>query len=120
MLLLVSAIAAAASYWLIFRPARDLSPEPGEVLIVGPLQVNLADGHYLRIALALQMTTEVADEVDGSKALDATISLYSGKPLSAVSQPKQRAELKNELTTAILELYAGELMDVYFTEFVTQ
>ncbi len=119
-LLVVAAMATAASYWFILRPAPDPAPELGEVLVVGPLQVNLSNGHYLRIALALQMTADVADEVDGSRALDATISHYSGKPLAAVSQPKQRAQLKTELTEEILDLYEGELMDVYFTEFVTQ
>ena len=33
---------------------------------------------------------------------------------------KSRDALKSELKERILELYEGELMDIYFTEFVTQ
>ena len=41
-------------------------------------------------------------------------------PVDEVASTKSRDTLKSELKERILELYEGELMDIYFTEFVTQ
>ncbi len=97
-----------------------MAPEPGEVVALEPIQVNLADGHYLRVAIALQATLDVEEEIDGSRALDAAIEVFSGLPVDEVANTKSRNTLKSELKERILELYEGQLMDIYFTEFVTQ
>ena len=120
LLLLAGVVVIGTAGWFVLRPTPEPAPQPGEVVTLDPLQVNLAAGHYLRVALALQMTTEVAEEVDGSRAMDAVIDHYSGKPVAAVTEPQRRAELKSELKEKVLKLYGGELIDVYFTEFVTQ
>ncbi|WP_121253508.1 flagellar basal body-associated FliL family protein [Nocardioides ferulae] len=113
-------VVAAAGYWFFLRPApAEAEPVPGEVITLEPIQINLAEGHYLKVGIALQLTAD-ADELDGSKALDATIALFSGLPLDEVSLPKQRAELKDELGSHLEEAYHGDVMEVYYTEFVTQ
>ena len=56
-------------------------------------------GHYLRLGLALQLTTE-AHEVDGSKALDATIDLFSGRTTASLSRPERRDELRRSSSTS--------------------
>ena len=62
-----------------------------------PIQINLADGHYLRIGIALQLTAD-AHEADGSKALDATIDLFSGQSTTPTCRSRGSAsELKEEL-----------------------
>ena len=114
------ALTGGAAYWFVLRPTPEAAPEPGEVVALEPIQVNLADGRYLRVAIALQATLDVEEEVDGSRALDATIDVFSGLPLNEVAEAKSRDVLKAELKERILELYEGELMDIYFTEFVTQ
>lgn len=106
-------------YYQFFMPKPDKPPEPGEVVTLEPIQINLADEHYLRVGLALQLTTK-AHEADGSKALDAAINLFSGLPMEKVNNPKHRKELKTELEHELVELYEKEVMGVYFTEFVTQ
>ncbi|UMG92257.1 flagellar basal body-associated FliL family protein [Nocardioides sp. TF02-7] len=117
---LALASVAAAGYWFVLRPAANPAPpEPGEVLPLEPIQVNLAAGHYLRIGIALQLTADAA-EPDGSRALDATIGAFSGLPLSKVDEDAERSETKKQLTADIVEMYDGEVMDLYFVEFVTQ
>lgn len=96
------------------------APEPGEVQTLEPLQLNLAAGRYLRVGIALQLTTDVKDEVDGSKALDAAIGVFSGLSIAAVEQLEQRDSLKRELEKELGQRYEGDVMGVYFTEFVTQ
>jgi flagellar FliL protein len=114
------ALAAAAAWYFLLRPAPAPSaPLPGEVVPLEPIQVNLADGHYLKIAIALQ-AVEGAHEIDGSKALDATIETFSNRPLSSVLSSRNREKLRAELTKEVEHLYEEEVMDVYLTEFVTQ
>lgn len=105
-------------YWFT-KPKPAGPPKPGEVVKLEPIQINLAAAHYLRIGIALQLTTS-AHEADGSKALDATIGVFSGLPMAEVNDPKKRIELKKELEHELAELYEKEVMGVYFTEYVTQ
>jgi flagellar protein FliL len=118
---LVLAVSGAA-YWFFLKPAPDkhAEPEPGAVVLLDPIQVNLAAGHYLKVGVALQASAEAGEEIDGSKALDSTIELFSGQPMEDVTLAEDRAKLKRKLLHDLDERYEGEIIDVYFTEFVTQ
>jgi flagellar FliL protein len=116
---LVVLLAAGAGYWFFLRPGGVEEPKAGEILALEPTQINLSSGHYLRLGIALQLV-EGAHEVDGSKALDAAIDLFSGRPVAEVSKADQRKHLKEKLNEQLDEAYEGEVMRVYFTEFVTQ
>lgn len=85
-----------------------------------PIYVNLADGHFLKLGIALQGTDKATKELDGSKALDAAISVFSGKDMAKVSDDATRTEMKKALATEVIDLYEDEVMDIYFTEFVMQ
>ncbi len=116
----VLALIGGAAYWFLLRgSSAPKAPEPGEVVTLEPIQVNLTGGHYLRVGLALQMTAE-AHEADGSKALDSTISLFTGRSVEELADAKERHKLKDELTEELHHSYHDEVMEVYFTEFVTQ
>lgn len=121
-IVVVLLLLGGGAYWKFLGPASASEPEepvPGEVVALDPIQLNLSAANYLSIGIALQLTEE-AYEVDGSKALDATIELFSGRPLTEVTDEKKRYALKKKLTKEIEELYEGKVMKVYFTEFVTQ
>lgn len=118
-------VLAAAAYWFLFKPGggehkEAEKPEAGPVVVLEPIQVNLAAGHYLKIGLALQATADAGEELDGSQALDSTIELFSGLPMEEVSLAEDRAKLKKKLLRDLEERYEGHVFDVYFTEFVTQ
>jgi flagellar FliL protein len=112
-------VVLAAGWWFFLKPSGPAVPEPGEVMTLEPIQVNLADGHYLRIGLALQLSAD-AHEADGSKALDATIDLFSGADAAGLVKSGERQEYKKKLEEALHEEYHGDVMEVFFTEFVTQ
>lgn len=114
-------VGATAAYWFLLRPAPEpKEPEEGEISALEAVQVNLARGHYLRIGIALQLSADVAEEVDGSKALDAMIDIYTGEDIQDLSEVERREELRASLAERVAELYEDEVLDVYITEFVTQ
>ena len=119
-IILVAVLAiGAATYWFVLRPKPEKAPEPGEVVTLEPIQVNLAGGHYLKIGIALQLTKGVK-EADGSKALDATIDLFSGQSMDELTRTEGREQLKKQLEKTLEHRYEDEVMGVYFTDFVTQ
>lgn len=131
LLLVVAAavvLAAAAAWFFLLRGgdagAAEPVHEPGEVLAIEPISLNLAEGHYLRFGMTLQLTAHAGGgghgTVDGSKAVDIAIDLYSGRPLAEVSGTEGRVALKAELLHRLEEAYHGEVMDVYLTNYVTQ
>jgi len=102
-------------------PAPTPKPVPGAVLAVEAVSVNLADGHYLRIGLGLQLTAAVGKETPTpDKAVDLVITLFSGHTVAEVNDPATRAAMKAELLTELTAAYEGKVMDVYLTNFVTQ
>ncbi|HET9421696.1 MAG TPA: flagellar basal body-associated FliL family protein [Nocardioides sp.] len=111
-------VLAAGGWWFLLR-GGETEPKPGEVATLEPVQVNLADGHFLRIGIALQLT-EGAHEVDGAKALDATISMFSGRSPKELAAGRTRERLKGLLLKKLVDHYEHDVMDLYFTEFVMQ
>lgn len=122
MIVAVVLVVAGAAYWFLLKPSADADapPKPGVIVPLESTQINLASGHYLKIGIALQMIEGGHAEVDGSKALDATIELFSGRTVEEVGNAKERHNLKEELEEVLGEAYHHEVMGVYFTEFVTQ
>lgn len=112
-------VAGAAWFFLLRGGDGPTEPKPGEMLPLESTQINLAGGHYLKLGIALQLT-ETAHEVDGSKALDAAIELFSGREVDDLARTETRKALKKKLTSELDHRYHGDVMEVYFTEFVTQ
>ncbi|PZR54136.1 flagellar basal body rod protein [Xylanimonas oleitrophica] len=125
-LVVVALLGAGAAWWWLGRdsePAPPPPPEPGEVMQIDPISINLANGRYLRLGLGLQLTADAGGHgagPDASIALDHAISLYSGRDISEVADPVTREELKQTLAEQLEHAYHGEVMDVYLREFVYQ
>ena len=123
----VLAIAGGAAYFFLFKgkdsaEAAPPPPEKGAVLAIEPVSLNLADGHYLRLGLSLQLTKEAgtAEVPDTAEALDLAIALFSGHSIAEVTDPATRASLKAQLVDELAKAYDGKVMDVYLTNYVTQ
>ena len=110
---LVVALLAGGGWWFMIRPA-SAAEKPHAI------QVNLAGGHYLRIGIALQASKGAPTDLDGSKALDATIELFSGQSMSRLAAKSYRDQVKKKLEHTLDTAYDGEVIGVYFTDFVTQ
>ncbi|GIG24081.1 flagellar basal body-associated FliL family protein [Cellulomonas denverensis] len=129
-LALVLVIGGAAAYFLVLKPggsdepAAEPEPEPGEILTVEPISLNLADGHYLRLGFAVQLSADAAadghGELDSSKAVDTAIELFSGRSVADISGADSRAALKDEFLALLNEAYHDDVLEVNYTNYVTQ
>ncbi|WHP16575.1 flagellar basal body-associated FliL family protein [Cellulomonas sp. ES6] len=118
-------VVAAGAGWFLLRPGAASETEPTEVELgtvqaVEPISINLAGGRYLRLGLGLQLTAEVPEDVDTVKALDLAIALFSQRPVEEIRTAEGRDALKRELAAQLTEVYEGEVVDVYFSNFVYQ
>lgn len=112
--------------------AQHDEPEPGEVLVLDPITLNLADGRFLKVGLGLQLPK--GDEDGGghgsqddsatrgfaAPALDEAISVLGDRTYSDLAVLGGRDRAKAELSKAVKERYDGEVLGVLFTEFVMQ
>ncbi len=124
-LLVVLLAAAGAAYFFLFAgEAEAEEPVPGEVLALESVAVNLAGGGYLKVGLALQLVASeegghgAASGPSGAKATDLVISTFSQAQPADVTGA--RDALKEALEEKIIEAYHGEVMGIYYTEYVTQ
>lgn len=117
----VALVVCAGLYLTVFKK-KGPPPKPvaGAVLVLDPIHVNLADGRYLKMTMALQMTADAEAKPDGSKALDVAVASLSLRQVKDMSTPAQRAAIKTQLTGAIAQKYDKKVMDIYITEFITQ
>ncbi len=123
---------AGVGAWLMLKgddkaasaEAEAEKPEPGAVVALDPVTINLAGGHYLKMAFALQATADAAEEPDGSKALDIAIATYTERDIAELSTAKGREAAKAEFLEKVKKAYTEEdketVMDLYLTQFVTQ
>ncbi|MCL2091198.1 MAG: flagellar basal body-associated FliL family protein [Micrococcales bacterium] len=127
---LVVAVAAAAAYFLVLAPGgddhADAPPRPVAVVQFEARSLNLADGHYLRLGIALELAkTEGGHggggDLDAAPALDAAIAVFSGRTVAEVTDPETREQLRAELLTKVQEYYGADVvMGVKFSDYVTQ
>lgn len=100
--------------------AEEAPAELGAVVTIEPITINLADGHYLKLGMALQATAEAAHEPEPAIALDLAIAHYTDRKIGELATGKGREHAKKELLEKIKKAYHEEVVDVYFTQFVTQ
>ena len=119
---------AGAFFMLKGDSAEAAAEEPVKGAVVtmdNALTINLAEGHYLKLGFALQATEEAGEEeIDMSEAIDLAIEEYTGMDIAELETGKGREKAKQELLENIEKVYNVEgkhiIMDVYFTQFVTQ
>ena len=96
-----------------------------EVAKLDDITLNLADGHFLKIGLALQLAPKgvVTDYTTGgaaARALDLAISVFGADNYGELVQPAFREEAKQQLAKEVVAAYNGQVQGVYITDFVMQ
>jgi flagellar FliL protein len=100
------------------NPEPTSTEEPGVTVVVEPVTINLAGGHYLKVGLLLQATKDAGEEVPAGKAADALIAQFSGRTVDELATEQGRAAAKTELLKVIKKIYEKKVYEIYYTAFV--
>ena len=114
------------AFFMLKGGKAEAAPKKGVVTAIeNAITINLTDGHYLKLGFALQQTTNAGtNAVDTSEALNLAIDEYTGMTVAQLSTAKGRDAAKADLLAKIETAYTVDkkmdVMDIYFTSFVTQ
>src|SRR5436305_14895847 len=96
--LLVGGGGGGAAFFMMKGPSKKPAPVPGKVVPMDAVTLNLADGHFLKLKLALQATAAAAETPDGSHAVDIAISQFSNMSVADLASNAAREKQKKILT----------------------
>ena len=102
----------------------DAPAQAGPVDSLDPITINLAAGHYLKVALALQVpvgldpSTVKTTENWEAVALKTVIDSLSGQTLEALTAKREQVE--NSIGDTVCRKTDGKVLTIYFTDFVMQ
>jgi flagellar FliL protein len=99
-------------------PAPSSTYVEGKLVTVDPITINLANGHYLKVGIALQATADAGEEVSGAKAMDALIAEFSNKTVDELATLEGREAAKKALVKQVKKLYEKKVYEIYWTLFV--
>jgi flagellar FliL protein len=108
--------------YTFLAPKKVGPPVGGDVVALDANTLNLQDGHYLKIAISVQLVKGKATTTSfyTSKAAELVIDEFSDRTVDSLSTNGARQHLTTELTGKVKAAYPGEVYDVYLTQFVTQ
>ena len=98
----------------------------GIVIDLDAVNVNLADGHYLRVAISLGLSEDIdfghgsPDEFPVAAASDVLLSTFSGQTIESLASEEGREHARHQLEEGLAEHYGDDIVSVYYTEFVMQ
>jgi flagellar FliL protein len=97
----------------------------GDLVAVEPMSVNLADGHYLKVGVAIELV-EGGDakyfEKAGkpNKVRDLIITTAATRTMADLATAEGKEKFRTELDKGSEKLYKDEYHGIYLTEFVMQ
>jgi flagellar FliL protein len=122
-ILVVCVLAVAGAAYKMLMPSPPAGPpKPGDTVALDATTLNLQDGHYLQVGVAIKLVEGKAtkDDFDTSAASDLVIGEFSNRSVVYLASNANRDKLKGELETKLKKAYPGEIFKTYYTKFVTQ
>jgi flagellar protein FliL len=121
-ILLVALLAVGGGAYKFLVPSKPAPVTGGEVVAMDATTLNLAGGHYLKIAVAIQLVKGKATATDfpTSHAAELTIDEFSNRTITSLSTNATRKALTEDLLKKVQLAYPGEVYEVFLTQFVTQ
>jgi flagellar FliL protein len=117
-------------------PTTTAPPEPGVMVGIEPLSLNLADGHYLKVGIAVQLNdgaiegagghgvgTDVTEgwlAEHGPMVRDLVISELGGAHIAEFASAEAREIVRHTLLEKANERLHETVYAIYFTEFIMQ
>ncbi len=121
-LVMVLLVAGGAYKFVLAPKPKPGPPVGGDIVALDANTLNLTDGHYLKIAVDLQLVKGKAAAATflPSNAKELVIDQFSDRTVASLSTNAERLALTDQLTAAMKKAYPNEIFQVYITQFVTQ
>lgn len=116
-------LVAGGAYKFVLAPkGKPAPPTGGDVVAMDATTLNLANGHYLKMALAVQLIKGKASagNFDTSHAAELVINEFSNRSVASLSTNAERQRLTDDLEAQIKKAYPDEVYTIFITQFVTQ
>jgi flagellar basal body-associated protein FliL len=102
----------------------DATVAKPNVVDLPKMNLNLADGHYLSVAVSLNLCPDVvvteAEPLQTAPAKDIIVSTLSGSSMAVLSTPEGREEARTLLVERLADEYHEVIYGLFFVEFVMQ
>ncbi len=116
------------------EPVEEPEPVVAKIVELEPVNVNLADGHYLRIAIALGLSEHALHAEEGggghgggdefvfetAPASDLVLGTFSGRLMADLESHEGREAARHDLFEGLENFYGEDIVTVFLTEFVMQ
>jgi flagellar protein FliL len=121
-LLVLVLVVGGAAYKMLMPAPKPGPPAAGDTVVLDPLTLNLTDGHYLQVAVAIDLVQGKAtkDKFEVAPADQAIIDEFSNRTVASLSSRAARTASLKTLIAEMKKEYPGMVFDAHFTKFVTQ
>lgn len=118
----VLAIAGGGYKFFLAPKPKPGPPVGGDIVSMDPTTLNLANGHYLKVGVAIQLVKGKATMADfkTAEAAEKVIDEFSNRTVASLSSNQARKALTEDLTKQIKAAYKDEVFAIFLTQFVTQ
>jgi flagellar FliL protein len=118
----VAVLALGGGGYMFLKPTKTPPPSGGDVVAMDATTLNLEGGHYLKIAVAIQLVKGAASATSfaSSHAAELVIDEFSNRTVASLSSNAARKKLTADLLAQIQKAYPGDVFDIFLTNFVTQ
>ena len=115
-------VVGGAAYKILMPPPKPGPPKAGDSVVLGPLTLNLTDGHYLQVGVSIDLVQGKAtkDKFETAPATQAVIDEFSNRTVASLSSRAARTKSLAELVTEMKKEYPGEVFNAHLTLFVMQ
>lgn len=124
LIILVLLIGVGGAYkFVLAPPAKPAPPSGGDMVVMDPNTVNLKGGHYLQVAISIQLLKGgpvALPDFQDSEAAELLIDQFSNRTVKELSVNKERTKLMRQLAARIKKAYPKEVFRVFLTKFVMQ
>jgi flagellar protein FliL len=92
----------------------------GVLVELDPVTLNLAEGRFLKLAVAVELAPGVVEPPPTAPIYDEVIEVFGPMTFDQLSQAPVRSDTKTQLLDRLSTTYGEDIVGVYYTEFVMQ
>jgi flagellar FliL protein len=122
-IVVVVLVVVLGAYKFVLAPKPKAGPPVGgDIVSLEANTLNLSDGHYLKIAVDVQLVKgkAAAATFQMSHAEELVINQFSDRTVASLSTNAERLALTDQLEASMKKAYPNEIFSIYLTQFVTQ